>query len=274
MVLLPGRALECDPVRPRYIHCDGMQKLIALPCMSAATKISHYAEPDINVEWRRHCHLATALANKVVWGLKHYKNTWYLLRNYMQFNWKRRVTYHYAHYTFMDTPFTPNIHRCLYLFRAPFRWLSSKYDSMDCENLYPLFRDLDLLEDGTPDVAFSHNLWDWSTPPDPQFYTVEEWHLITHWEEATFYYDHDYLACIARHNHLDLVVTETSTGRTGVVKDIVNPQRQTEWWEPSLNHTKYTVKRSQWRKILPLEYLIQVPDGRTFTTTRRKLMGL
>ena len=274
MVLLPGRALECDPVRPRYIRCDGLQKLLALPCMQVKSKISSYDQPDINIEWRKAMKLASALALKVVWGLKHYANTWYNMTVYAQFNWKRRTQYHYAKYVFMDTPITPNIERCLYLFKAPFRWGRYLGLAIDPITTYPLFRDMALLEDGTPDVPFFKNLSEWSEPPDPQLYSASEWHLVTDWEEVVFTYNHNYTRCISWANHKDKIVTETTTGRTGVIKDILNPQRQSEWWDSTRRWTKYTVKRSQWMKILPLEYLIEVPDGRTFITTRKNLTGL
>jgi len=257
--------LECDPTRPRYIHCEGLQKLLALPCVSMRHHQAYPEDPAVCIQWRKAHKMTRDLVWKIVWQpvMGPFQN--YHAYTYAQFNWKTRTQYHFAKFIWWEGPEQIRMERCVYLFKWPFIWGPYSAFYPDPINVYTKFRGIPLLPDGTPDVPFSHNEWGWKFPPNPQLYTWQEWQIITDWEKQVFYYNHAHKSCVARYEWGGDFVTETTTGRTGFVLDILMPRRDTEWWDPELKFTKMTVRKDQWMKYRPLIFRVEAvfPPGWT-----------
>lgn len=246
-----------------------MRMLLALPCMATQTHIAYPSDPDVCIEWRKAMQMTARLVSRIILNPSGstYRNYW--TKTYAQFNWKLRTQYHFAEYTELISPYEPPRVTCLYLFKSPFRWGKPSPYYPDPINLYTRFKPQPLLPDGTPDVLFRKTWWAWSFPPDPMFYTPEEWAIVTKWEASVFYYNHAYKICTAKYQFLGETVTNTITGQVGVVVDVLPPEREGELWFPGTPTAKTAVLQKQWMKMLPLRYKVQMPDGSHFTVTRR-----
>jgi len=248
-----------------------MKKILALPCNAAKNYRVIPPDDGTAVEWRKAMLMTQSLAERVVphpgpWMKLHFET-----HTYATFNWKKRVQYHFARYRFWPDVFAPPEERCLFLFKAPFRWGKLTWWFPDPTNAYPLFRPLDLLNDMTPNVMFAHNWYGWTFPPATELYTDEEWKLVTEWERVVFHYNHEYKRCIARHDFLDRTVTIIGTDKVGVVKEILLPKREMELWNPGTPGEKWAVLKKQWMKSLPIRYRVQTPDKIDFLVTRRDI---
>ena len=239
--------------------------------MTAWTHMAYPADPDICIEWRKAMQLSEQLVSRIILNPSGPVFRNYFIKTYAQFNWKTKTQYHFAEYKELISPWDPPRYRCVYLFKAPFRW--GKYSAFwpDPINLYTRFRDVPLRPDGTPDVLFHKTWWAWEFPPDPMFYTKEEWEIVTDWEEKVFRYDHDYKICTAEYELLGEIVTVIGTGKIGVVKEILPPRRKWELWDPGTPTEKRAVLKKQWMKSLPLRYRVQLPDNTYLEVTRRDI---
>jgi len=220
--------------------------------------MAYPSDPEICIEWRKAMQMSVALVPKVILNPSGpvFRNYW--VRTYAQFNWKTKTQYHFARFTESISPFEPLRERCVYLFKAPFRWGRFTAFHPDPINLYTLFRDHPLRPDGTPDVLFSNTWGAWEFPPDPMFYTPDEWKIVTDWEKVVFHYNHVYKVCVAKYEFLGATVTHTVTGQVGVVVDIFPPKRETEVWHPGTPTAKGAVLQKQWMKMLPLIFKVRV----------------
>lgn len=264
--------MECDPVKPQYVHCGGMWRVFALPCTRLASHWLTSPDPAVAVHWKKAHDLAYKLADRVVPHPTPEQPLFYTINVYAQFKWKNRKQSHFAQYTYWPAPPpAPPETRCVHLFTSAFKWTKPTLTYPDPYNIYPRFQGLKLREDGTPDVTFWMLDYHWSFPPDPRLYTPEEWQTIKAWEGLVFYYDHQLKICTAKHDYLGVYVTETRTGRTGIVVDIRPPERVSQVWETVDGVDIMGINKKQWNKSLPLIYIVRMADGNDFETTRRSL---
>lgn len=235
-----------------------MRKLLALPCMTAWTHMSYPSDPTICIEWRKAVQMAVSLVPKIILNPSGPVFRNYFVTPYAQFNWKLKTQYHFAEFKEFISPWDPPRLRCVYLFKSPFRW--GKYSAFwpDPINLYTLFRDQPLLPDGTPDVLFSKSWWAWGFPPDPMFYTQEEWNIVTRWEKTVYHYNHKQRICVAMYEFEGERVTNTLTGQVGVVVGVAYPKREYETWHPGTPTAKGAVLQKLWMKMRPLIYKARV----------------
>jgi len=227
------------------------------------------SDPEVCIEWRKAMQMAVGLVPKVILnpGGPVFRNYW--IKVWAQFNWKTKTQYHFAEFKEAISPFEPMRIRCVYLFKAPFRWGKFTAFHPDPINTYTRFRGIPLLEDGTPDVTFSHNWWTWTFPPDPRFYTHEEWKIVMDWEEKVFYYNHAQRRCVAWYEWLGVTVAQIETKRPVIVKDVLLPKRRKEMWDKGTEAEKIGVQKKYWMKWMPLRYVIELPDKTTYETTRK-----
>jgi len=246
-----------------------MDKLLALPCMQVWTNMSYPDNMEYCKDWREAVQLAKSLVPKIILNPSGPVFRNYFLTPYAQFNWKLRTQYHFCRYKEFLSPWDPPRFRCVYLGKVPFRWSKGGGDWPEPINVYPLFKGIKMLEDGTPDVLFKNSWWGWSFPPDPMFYTGDEWKTVTDWEKIVFVYNHRRAICIAKYDMEGKHVRHTITGQVGEVVDVLRGKRETELWNPGTPSERRAVLQKHWMKMRPLSYKVQMADKEYFYAPRK-----
>lgn len=249
-----------------------MHAVFALPCTRNTTKMSCTGDEGWAVDWYKAVMLAQRLADKAVPLDARGFRCGYLLNVYALFKWKTKKQSHFAQYTYWPHPLDPPKYRCVHLFTSSFHWNAVQNEFPCPYQQFPKFQGLKLREDGTPDVTFWMPQWHWKAPMDPALYTTIEWATIINWEKANFYYDHALKICTAKYDYLNQWVTETRTGRSGIVRNIGAPNRGIENWSLLPGTPIYGPTKKQWMKSLPLIFTVRMANQQEFKTTRRSIV--